>query len=634
MQHRSIIQRHWFLPFLIGLPVAVLTGIHHCLPELREQQYFQFHLYQTGCTLLALEIGRRALFLVGLLALALVAYRLAGRVKGAAGQTLPVVLLLAVLCAPLAAAIVRHVYLFGFYYVGQYAAAVLTHITKFLHNPVSLAILPAILAVGWLCFRVRRQQDAPRRTIAALSRLLTGVAVLLMLVFTGVIVVAGALRIRTVAALRGKPNIIFIMVDTLRADRLGSYGCDLPLTPHLDRLARESTRFEQAVAQSSWTVWSVGSLMTSRFPDRLFPPGTEAGAQGGGLSVDLYYPTLAESLREQGYATNAIISNPWLARSSRGNTQGYEYYADEPAFLNRECTATSPLVTGAALQRLAEIKDRRFFLSLVYMDPHAPYVLNPGFDHGLTANDDRLRALLPDGTPAAQLELRQDYLRRYNAEVAYTDHYIGQLLDGLREQGLYDDALIVVFSDHGEEFLEHGDFGHQRTVYEEVIQVPLLVKFPRQRKGSVVQGAFPLLDLYPSLMAYLGADASALGLQGQQVAFAGLARCADKPIFSSTLGGVHSVRNGGYKYIRADGNTPAEALYRLAADPQERYNILAQRATQRAMLVALLKDRDARILHADIHFQAGIGSRTVRSGDLSLTAERRRQLESLGYLVK
>ncbi|MCL5670167.1 MAG: sulfatase [Acidobacteria bacterium] len=596
--------RCWLAPVLLGVPLAVLIGSYQTLPALLQQGYFHFHLYRTGLQCLTQAIDRWVPGLVGFLLLLVLSAWLGALARGHAGKILRQALPLAVIVAGVSVAYLRlpALPLLARDTVHEF----LMRAPLLLAAPATRGILLAVLLIVAGAFLWARRRlagsaaTAPSRCRllhATLAGAVTTIAVLVILLWGGGHLAAWALAARERNALADRPNVIFIMADTLRADHLGCYHYDLPTTPNLDQLARDGLRFASAQAQSSWTLWSVNSLMTSRYPATLFPAQPELPQSPllGTFRTQLWYPTLAEVLRENGYATYAIVSNPYLRRNAV-NTQGYDAYDDSPLAI-LDTAPTSPAVTRAALARLASLKKRKFFLYLLYMDPHAPYLPHPGFAFG---NSAREVGGVPAGTDPARWAKRRQDLRLYDAEIGFTDHHIGRLLDALKREGLYDDALIVFFSDHGEEFLDHGRFGHMRTVYEEVIRVPLIVKLPRQHRGIVVRGTFPLIDLYPSLLAYLGIDASTLGPAGEVADLPNLVRCKEQPLFSETVQGVRSVRVGERKYIldhpagnpRAVGMEQAE-FYDLAADPGERHNLLRESPAAAAPLVALLQTHDS-----------------------------------------
>ena len=664
MKLRTAWLRFWGTALLVGIAAAVVAAFGELMPLTRtspfeENNYFGHRLYATGLHLLLQAMHRWLPPLLGLALLLAAALRLGALGRGKARPWLrigvPLLTLLALLLALLLWAARSYP---TRWYLAQIALkhGLQSSWQSLVHSPFTLLLpLAGLLWVHWRLRRARRSAAArpllplrPLRRLAMavavlLQRLAMAVVALLVLLGVGLHGWAGLLHLQTRQALRGKPNIIFIMVDTLRADHLGCYGYDLPTTPHIDRLAGESTRFAFAIAPSSWTVWSVHALFTAHHPDVIFG-GHAAALHTRGVALQpgrfgtgaapLRYATLAEVLRDRGYGTHAITSNPWLGNFP-DNAQGYDWYDDAASKLNAECACTAPHVTRTAIARVAQIKDQDapFFLFVQYMDPHAPYEQHAEFVFADSPRDLQKGAALPAAVTDAQRRERQQLLRRYNSEIAYTDHAVGELLDNLRHQGLYDDALIVFFSDHGEEFREHGDLEHLTTVYQEVIQVPLLIKWPRQQEGTVVPGAFALLDLYPSLVAHLG-FAAPPGLQGQAWPLAQLLR-ADRPVFSATSTTMRCVIDGQWKYIRQE--QPAlEQCFDLAADPLEQHNLLGPDAPEAAARLRAAFDAwDAQNVLLQIKYAGtpaeqqrlrAIDPRDLPSSDLL------KQLQTLGYL--
>jgi len=623
MRLRAAWLRYWFGAVLIGIAAAVIAGLLATMPPtamsaFEENNYLGHCLYATAAKILVANIDRWVPPAVGL-ALLLAALITVGRLgRGYARLFLRFGLPLLTLGPLVIAHFIRHRSHWSLLLKGAKSAT--DFCAPLFHNPFSLLLPLAVLAwVEWRIVQARRPRKAAitreaqgERTARALARVtmlfglcrriarfLAFAAVgLLVVLFTFLHVARVFFNRQIPVALRDKPNIIFIMVDTLRVDHVGCYGYDLPTTPNIDRFAATSTRFERAIAPSSWTVWSVHSLFTSQYPDVLFHSHDavfqqlKLQAESIDLSprngAPLYFTTMAEVFRDRGYSTNAVISNPWLSVSP-GNTQGYDHYDDSPTMLNRECQETSPDVTEKAIDRLRQVKDERFFMYLVYMDPHDPYYQNPGFSFGDSQHDKRIEAAIAGSVPPEQLAERRADLRRYNSEIAYTDHAVGQFLKELKAQGLYDDALIVFFGDHGEEFREHGGTNHEKTVYNEVISVPLIIKFPRQQQGRFVEGSFPLIDLFPSLMQILRYPADHLGLRGDAVDLTTLLRCGDKPIFSATTTSARCVTEGQRKYLDWERPEKKQRYFDLAADPLEQHDLLARRPAAANGLIASFK---------------------------------------------
>jgi len=285
------------------------------------------------------------------------------------------------------------------------------------------------------------------------------------------------------------PDVLLVSLDTTRADHLGVYGHPEPTSPVIDRLAGESIVFERAVSTSSWTLPAHASLFTGKLPTAHgagYDPEGElvlrdalAGDDVPPLRVSTIAngeQTLAERLAEAGYTTLGVAGGPWLKRVF-GLTAGFTAWNDSAVTsLNG---ATAPDVTDAALDLLADVDERPFFLFVNYFDPHGPY--RPPLL-------DRLRVL---GNPLAWLRggpwLARLQRNGYDGEIRRMDRELGRLLDELRARGRYRDTLIVVTADHGELFGEGGHSGHGSYLSEAELHVPLLVKLPGgQRAGERV----------------------------------------------------------------------------------------------------------------------------------------------------
>jgi len=599
---------------LAGLAGAVVGGLCEAMlpagaSEFSRQQYFHYHLYATGFHALAGFVNRWLPYSLASALLLAAVYRICRTERGRQRPALVALFLPATACIAV-------------YYPYQTKhwkifIEALPHapmqIWHFISSPLGLLIPLALLV--WLLKRLRRRAADPSADLVhrekpknrhhpAWNKIGTAAIlvakVLIVLPAAAFLVVNGMAQALTGSArhtVQKQHNIIFIMVDTLRADHIGCYGYDLPTTPNIDRFAGEATRFEQAVSQAPYTLWSVTSLMSSHYPETFFSNAIEDDSR----EADVTLPMLAEVLHDKGYATAAIVSNTLLS-SSPLTAQGYDSYSDRLS--NFKITSTA--VTRAAIKRVSMLKGRKFFLSLVYMDPHQPYVHHPRFKFGDSAIDKPRREVAAAKYPRDFPQRRQE-IQGYDSEIAFTDHHIGVFLDELKRQGLYDDACIVFFSDHGEEFLEHGSWGHRWTLYEEAVQVPLIIKFPRQDKGRIIGGAFPLIDLVPSLLAWQGYDIAPLKMHGDPLNLDKLLHCAEKPIFSATLEGMQSVRYSAAKYIRKfelddlerkDAGEKIEVrvkqsqLYDLKADPLEQRDLMARKTANATLSTRLLEKHD------------------------------------------
>jgi arylsulfatase A-like enzyme len=427
-----------------------------------------------------------------------------------------------------------------------------------------------------------------------------------------------------------RPNVVLVVVDTLRADRLGCYGNARGLTPNIDAEASHGIVFRRAYAQSSWTMPSVVSLLTSLLPHKHGVVGYESM-----LRDDVV--TLADTLARSGYVTGAFVANPLIRPS---DARGFETFHGPPM------NPGSPPAWAARLNLDVRIwlEDHvgphhpldPIFLYVHYMDTHPPY--------GKTRHLERMFGSrpLPDlaAVNAAALlsrvypmssDMAAALRDTYDAEVAEVDEQIGVLLSGLRVRHLLDDAVVVITADHGEEFWDHGSTGHGHTVYEELIRVPLVMTVSGRDGGSVVDDPTSLVDVAPTVLelatvpilpSFEGHSrasvvtragfASAIGaffarpFAAPQVAFSELFDANP----SRTLRTV--IRGSEKEVARGDGT---RSFYDLASDPGEQ-NPTTIASADRERLDALLKSLPANAAH---------GPATP------LADESRERLRALGY---
>jgi arylsulfatase A-like enzyme len=303
------------------------------------------------------------------------------------------------------------------------------------------------------------------------------------------------------------PNILIYVVDTLRADALGTYGRSDANTPSFDTLAREGIVFEHAYANASWTRASMASLLTGLQP---WHHGTED--RDDRIPEDV--PGLATWLRGQGYRTALVSSNPNVGTVfgfERGFDEVIELYArTQPGTVRgKELVTPSDVVTRAAVEWL-QAGDEPFFMVVLAIDPHAPYVPPRRFDPaihrraaGVGGHFDSLRR--SDLTEAEKARIRE----LYQAEVSFNDHSFGALVSELKKQRRYDETIAVVTSDHGEEFWEYGRRGHGRALTDALLHVPLILRYPGSRMvlpGGRTTHPISLIDLAPTLLELANLD--------------------------------------------------------------------------------------------------------------------------------
>jgi arylsulfatase A-like enzyme len=293
------------------------------------------------------------------------------------------------------------------------------------------------------------------------------------------------------------PDIVLIVVDTLRSDHLPGYGYPRNTAPALGRLADEGVLFERVIAASSWTKTSMASIMTGLDPGRHSVRGVEDA-----LSERL--PTLASTLADAGYATLGINTNPWL-EPGFGFDRGFDLY---------ETRVFSPAneVNRIALARVRELDRRPFLLYLHYMDVHAPYRFResqmadrPLFLPGRGAVPDNA---LEHAYRKEKLQgpgVQERVIRLSDAGIRAVDDAIDELLHALRREGALENALVVVTSDHGESFREHGSTEHGRNLYPEVYEVPLIMHWPGHiPSGARIPAQARGVDLLPTLLELAG----------------------------------------------------------------------------------------------------------------------------------
>ncbi|MCH2173114.1 sulfatase [Myxococcota bacterium] len=321
------------------------------------------------------------------------------------------------------------------------------------------------------------------------------------------------------------PNIVLIVIDTLRADHVGAYGYPRPTSPNIDRLAAAGVLFGQAHAPSSWTKPSVASLFTSRHP-------SEHGAVAFQHHLAPEIPTLAELLRDAGYRTLGVSGNfvhvsedtglargfdDWVALSMPARSEGNSIFTDmdpvgAPVY-RRAPTARE--LNREALQRVPEVGERPLFLYLHYMEPHSAYAppapwrramsRDPNYRTGEIATSSLLKSLARGEEPVDARD--QAWLvDLYDAEIASVDAALGNLLAALERRGYGENTIVWVLSDHGEEFGEHGSWFHGISLHGESLRIPMMFRDFRTPMAGVQKNTpVDLLDVAPSILSQAGA---------------------------------------------------------------------------------------------------------------------------------
>lgn len=420
------------------------------------------------------------------------------------------------------------------------------------------------------------------------------------------------------------PDVVVVLVDTLRADVLASYGGPVGEGGAIAGLAARGALFENAQAASPWTGPSVSSLLTGFYPD-------EIGIHDIADPLPRSVTNLAQRLRGAGYATGAVVSNN-IAGPAYGHDKGYDRFVfgrykdkqgDGPAAARPSFTADR--VTDAALAWLSELPggDRRpFFLYVHYTDPHEPYLppepfrsrfqgaVEPLPDEVVLERRYAVRPVRPEAVAAVRAA--------YQGEVAFADHEIGRLLAALPP-----DALVLLTADHGEEFLEHGAFFHGQSLYQELVHVPLVVAGPGIQGGRRVAALASHVDVVPTLLELCGVDSGGARFSGRSLA----PLLRGEPSAEAT---VHSVLEQGAKRLLAarsgddkliEAPDDARRLFDLARDPRELRDVTAERAALAAELAARIAARRAAIVPLE-----------DEPADPAAAEARERELRAIGYV--
>jgi choline-sulfatase len=374
--------------------------------------------------------------------------------------------------------------------------------------------------------------------------------------------------VETTRAPQDPAAVILISIDTLRADHLTIYGYDRGSTPAIDALAADGVVFDRAYAHSPQTLPSHASILTGRLP---FETGVRDNV---GFTLKPGIPTLAELLHGRGYATGGVVS-AFVLRKETGIGRGFDHFdADLPP--------SPPDVPIGEVQRPGEASlaaatrwieglaqpANRFFLFFHVYEPHAPYTPPPRYSH----------------------------LAPYDGEIACADRIVGSLLDELKRRGLYDRALIVLLSDHGEGLGDHGEEEHGLFLYDETIRIPLVVKLPgRVSAGRRVAEPVQHIDLLPTILDYTGA-APVKDLRGRslrKVMTDSGARLPDPGFYAEAFysryhfgwSELTALTDARYRFIRA----PRSELYDLREDPRQLKDVSAERAQTAAAMRAGLE---------------------------------------------
>jgi arylsulfatase A-like enzyme len=441
-------------------------------------------------------------------------------------------------------------------------------------------------------------------------------------------------------AAAGRPSVVILLIDTLRADHLGCYGYDRDTSPNVDRWAAGATIFTAGIAQASWTAPSVASIFTSlhasvhrtgsgleerreiRNGQVVMVPAPPSAPH---ISAELQpgLVTLAEVFREAGYRTAAFVANGIIA-AKLGYAQGFETYT----------VMNDRQVTRRAGEWLRQHRRQPFLLYLHYMAPHAPYDPPDAFDRfpaerkPINVSDGAIRDSI-NFVGSRTLSPREvaDLINPYDGEILFADSQVRQILDTLAELDLTSHTVVVLTADHGEEFLDHGWVWHSSThLYEELVRVPLIVDLPGDAdRGMHVPQVVMHIDLAPTLLELAGLHAPD-EMQGRSLTpLLQGGTLPPRPALSETIdwGWKQAIRTDSLKLI-CDREGGGVEFYDLASDPREQRPLPGLQATPGR---ALLDSLDAQCARDAEHMDPGVVGVSER-----ISPEVRERLRSLGYI--
>ena len=414
-----------------------------------------------------------------------------------------------------------------------------------------------------------------------------------------------------------RPNLILISIDTLRADHLSCYGYDRNTSPNIDRFARDGVLFTNTIAQSSWTLPSHMSMLTG-----LYPSGHGVLSKHNKLGDE--HLTVAEILQNAGYETAAITDRVYL--SQRYGYQGFDFYHDKGCL---KCRGAIKKTYKRAVKWLRKGHSRPFFLFLHTYQVHAPYDPLPDYD---IYSDKSYRGITYGYVKYAhygKIEDKfglEDYLYlidKYDGEIFYADHFLGKLFKKLKQLGLYNNSIIILTSDHGENFLDHKAHGvGHGELYDEIVKVPLIIKAPMFPTNKIVEAQVESIDIVPTVLELLDISIP-VRVDGES-----LVELVKLGSYDSVF--AFSQKDHEYKMIRSKDwkllqRSQSEfELFDLIKDPKEQLNIFAQETEVAKSLFEALN------IWSDTQKQLSKSNST--DNKIELDKELTDQLKALGYI--
>ncbi|MCB1195803.1 sulfatase [bacterium] len=424
------------------------------------------------------------------------------------------------------------------------------------------------------------------------------------------------------------PNLIIISVDCLRKDHLSAYGYSRQTSPNIDTFSQDATLFEDVISQSCWTIPSVASLFTLLYPSTHLTRGSVDGFWEENI-LNPKLVTLAELLKNEGYQTAAFIANHSLIKEYHFD-QGFDLY-------DMIDDSSKPLAENVNKKVFSWLKThykKPFFMYLHYMDPHAEYGAPIPYRNFFISDTKRMLTLdeftaIKHVLPNTNIWDLNTYIDMYDSEIRYVDHYIGELLELVRRNGLFDNTIVVITADHGEAFLEHGFCEHGNALYREEIDIPLIVRFPNtQPFPTKVTHRIEQIDVIQSILEHMGygypypVHGSSITVYENDTA------CfSEEPSTHHKFLPTISMTENNFKAIYFTPKKTITDLYDLTSDPLERTNLVREKAAlaeqfrTRIKAWATARSADAR--------QLGIDKRPAK---LHIDKNHINTLKALGYV--
>jgi len=422
-----------------------------------------------------------------------------------------------------------------------------------------------------------------------------------------------------------QPDIVLVVVDTLRADHLGVYGYGRPTTPSIDALAGRGAVFTRAWSAAGWTLASFATLLTGEYPHvHRAVRDQKNSALFGELSLET--TTLAEALHDAGYATAAFVNNPFL-KHGLNIDQGFDVYDLDPADNKHIRSARATVQKGLAW--LNQQQEKPAFLLLHFMEPHLGYAPAPDVRGTFASTADRLvpvpfvGAGMSRNGPPPEPKIRDYVVGLYDEEVLSVDKAVGELVSGLDQGGRWPRTLMVFTADHGEEHWDHGGFEHGHTLYSELVHVPLIVAglgAPHGKIDTMVEH----VDLFQGLLARAGATRPEGSVGTDLWSLVASPPPEPRYAFSETVvhgGEIAAITDGKHRLI-VDLNSHRMECWNVTPDGREPDQVPEeeQRETGRSLFRELFDRR------------GGLGPIVPNLGSGGTSAETQEQLQMLGYL--